>query len=143
MEIHWPDWIVETVLPTGTIPPVAMAGGPPGKPLPALTVKLCVAGVAAPKVALPACVAVIVHVPTASGVTVEPLTVQMFAVVEAKLTGSPELAVAATSNGGAPANTLGKGPKVIVCSKLLLGVSLRTALFSLSAMNTLPDPSTA
>ena len=51
---------------------------------------------------MPAWVAVIVQVPISSSVTVEPDTVQTDEVVEAKLTASPDEAVAVTVNGAAP-----------------------------------------
>jgi hypothetical protein len=50
---------------------------------------------------LPAWLAVIEQVPAMSGVSVEPLTMQTLVVVEAKLTVSPELAVAVKANGEA------------------------------------------
>ena len=43
-----------------------------------------------------------VQVPAAAIVTVAPVTVQTPVVVEAKLTGKPDVAVALTSNGGSP-----------------------------------------
>ena len=99
-------------LPAGLIPPAEMTG-----PLPpaTATVKLCASGVAAAKVGLPTCVAAIEQVPGATRVTFVPATVQTARVVEAKLTVSPELAVATIVNGGAPKVTSGKGPKAIVC----------------------------
>lgn len=42
------------------------------------------------------------HVPAASKVKVVPLTLQTLGVVEAKLTGRPELAVAASAGVGTP-----------------------------------------
>ena len=47
--------------------------------------------------------------------TVLPATVQTDVVVEAKLTASPELAVAVTVNGDTPYVTLLSAPKVMVC----------------------------
>jgi len=47
-------------------------------------------------------VALIPQVPAEANVTVVPDTVQMEGVVEAKLTGSPELAVALTVIGAVP-----------------------------------------
>jgi len=67
----------------------------------AFTVKLCVTGVAAAYVLLPACVAWIVHVPAATKLAVVLLTVHTLVVVEAKPTVSPELAEA-TSVSGVP-----------------------------------------
>jgi hypothetical protein len=63
---------------------------------------------------LPAWLAVIEQVPGAMRVTVAPETVQTGTVVEAKLTGSPELAVALRLKGAEPATTLLNGPKAIV-----------------------------
>jgi hypothetical protein len=59
---------------------------------------------------------VIVQVPTARIVTVEPATLQTEVVVEVKVTGRPELAVAVTEKGGVPMVTLLRGPKAIVCN---------------------------
>src|SRR5580704_521452 len=57
-----------------------------------------------------------VQVPTLSSVTVTPLTVQTVsvAIVAAKLTGRPELAVALSGAGVEPRNRLASGPKVMV-----------------------------
>ena len=66
--------------------------------------------------ALPGCAAVMEQVPPATMVTVVAETVQTPGVVEAKPTGSPELAVAATGNGGAPKTTLLRGPNVMLCA---------------------------
>jgi hypothetical protein len=55
------------------------------------------------------------HVPTAMTVTVAPEAVQTVRVVEAKLTGSPELAEALTVKGAIPRFTLLSGLNVIVC----------------------------
>ena len=52
--------------------------------------------------ALPGCFAVIVQVPAASRVTVEPDTVQYPEVRDAELTGKPEEAVALIVNGAVP-----------------------------------------
>ena len=51
---------------------------------------------------LPACAARIVQVPAALIVTVLPLTAHTVVVVDAKVTASPEEAVALTVNGGLP-----------------------------------------
>ena len=67
-----------------------------------VTVKLALTGVAAANVVLPACVAWMVHVPAETGFTVDAETVQTVGVVEAKVTGSPELAVALTLNATVP-----------------------------------------
>jgi hypothetical protein len=78
------------------------------------TVKDWVTGVAAAYVALPDWVAVIEQLPAPTIMTVFVLTVQTDGVVEMKLTGRPELAVAETANDGAPSVTLPSGPKVMV-----------------------------
>ena len=67
-----------------------------------VTVKLVLTGVAAANVVLPACVAWMVHVPAEIRFTVDPATVQTAGVVEAKVIGSPELAVALTLNEAVP-----------------------------------------
>jgi len=67
-----------------------------------VTWKLWLTGAAAAKVALPACVAWMVHVPSATRVAVVPDTVQTAEVVEAKLTARPEDAVALSVNGAVP-----------------------------------------
>jgi hypothetical protein len=82
--------------------------------LPAVTAKLSLTGVAAPQFVLPPCVAWMVHVPTATSVTVPPDTVQTVKVVEAKLTANPELALALTANGAAPNTWLDRLPKLML-----------------------------
>jgi hypothetical protein len=82
--------------------------------LPCVTLKLCVTGVAAAQLALPACEALIVQVPTATSVTVAPDTVQTVVVVEVKLTARPEDAVALTVNGAVPKGSVESVPKVMV-----------------------------
>jgi hypothetical protein len=81
-----------------------------------VTWKLWLTGVAAPYVVLPACVAWMVQVPTATRVTVETETVQMLDVSEAKLTGRPEEALAETVNGALPSVLFESVPKVMVCA---------------------------
>ncbi len=54
------------------------------------------------------------HWPTASNVTLLPVTVQIAGVVLAKLTVSPDDAVADTLNGGSLSRLFGSGPKPIV-----------------------------
>lgn len=56
----------------------------------------------AAQLALPACEALIVQVPTAARVTVPPETLHTAAVVEAKVTARPEVAVALTGKGAVP-----------------------------------------
>ena len=58
----------------------------------------------------------IAQVPAASTVTVLPETVQTIGVAEAKLTASPELAEALTTNGKTPRVTLLSAPNVIACA---------------------------
>ena len=55
-----------------------------------------------------------VHVPTATSVTVAVETVQVAGVVEAKATGRPEEAVAPTANGAVPKAWFESAAKVIV-----------------------------
>ena len=61
-----------------------------------------------------------VQVPVATSVTVLPETVQVVAVVDAKLTGKPDDAVAETVNGGLPSTWLGKGANVMVCASFVI-----------------------
>ena len=68
---------------------------------------------------LPGWLAVIEQVPAVTIVTVEPDTVQTALVFDAKVTGSPELAVAVSVNGATPSVTVVSGPKVIVCDPWL------------------------
>jgi hypothetical protein len=62
----------------------------------------------------PACAARMVQVPAALIVTVLPLTVHTVVVVDAKVTASPEEAVAFTVNGATPKVELATAPNVIV-----------------------------
>jgi hypothetical protein len=55
-----------------------------------------------------------VHVPTATSVTLEPVTVQTVLVVEAKLTDKPEEAVAATVNDPVLSDRFESDPNVMV-----------------------------
>ena len=55
-----------------------------------------------------------VHTPGATSVTVVPDTVQTNVVVEAKLTGRPEDAVAVSVKGALPSTKFESAPKVIV-----------------------------
>jgi hypothetical protein len=98
--------------------------------LPGVTVKPWLTGVAPPQFVLPPCVAWIVHVPTATSVTVAPDTVQTAVVVEAKLTANPELALALTANGAAPNTWLDRLPNVIVW---LPGVTVKPWLTGVAA----------
>ena len=56
------------------------------------------------------------QVPTATSVSVVPLTVQVLGVVDAKLTAKPELAVAASAGGAVPSVWLPGDVKVMVCA---------------------------
>ena len=67
-----------------------------------VTWKLWLTGVAAAQLVFPGCVAWMVQAPAAASVTVAPDTVQTAEVVEAKLTASPEEAVAPTVIGAPP-----------------------------------------
>jgi hypothetical protein len=78
------------------------------------TVKLCVTGGAAPKDASPGCETVMEHVPTPMMVTVVPAIVQTAGVVDAKLTASPEVAVAVRVNGATTKVTSLNAPNVVV-----------------------------
>ena len=63
---------------------------------------------------MPAYVAWILHVPTATSITVALDTVHTGGVVEPKLTGKPEDAVALTVNGAVPYASFESAPKVMV-----------------------------
>ena len=67
------------------------------------------------KFVLPAWLAVIEQVPAVTSVTVAPATVQTPDVVDAKLTGRPELLVALRATGPEPSAALPSGPNVIDC----------------------------
>jgi hypothetical protein len=67
---------VEPTVSAGTVPKVLVCESPP-------MLNVTVTGVAAAKDELPLCDAVTLHVPTATAVTVLPLTVHMDAEVEA------------------------------------------------------------
>ncbi len=60
------------------------------------------------------------HVPAPIIVTVLPDIVHTTGVVEAKLIGSPELAVADSKNGAVPAGTLFSVANVIVCTVVVI-----------------------
>ncbi len=65
---------------------------------------------------LPVWVAVMEQVPVPVSVTVVPETVHTEDVADEKLTGRPDDAVALVENGAVPAATLGRGPKLMVCT---------------------------
>jgi hypothetical protein len=81
---------------------------------PGVTWKLWFTGVAAAQLELPACVAWMVQVPTATSVTVAPDTAQMESVVAAKLTARPEEAVAPSGNEPVSNDRLASAPKLMV-----------------------------
>jgi hypothetical protein len=70
--------------------------------------------------ASPGCVAWMAHRPPASNVTVVPDTEQVVAVVDAKLTGSPDDAVAETVKGGVLIGLLDNAANVIVCASFVI-----------------------
>jgi len=65
---------------------------------------------------LPAWLASTTHVPTATSVSAVPLTVQTLGVVDVKVTGRPELAVATSTGGAVPRVWLPGELKVTVCA---------------------------
>jgi hypothetical protein len=67
-----------------------------------VTVKLRFTVVAAVNAALPGCAAVMLHGPGATSVIRPPAALHTLGVVEAIVTGNPELAFAATGNGEMP-----------------------------------------
>ena len=79
-----------------------------------MTLKLCTTGEAAAYSSLPGCTACMLQVPAVARVAAEPPTIQTAGVVEIKLTGNPELAVAASVRVEA-ATCVGIDPKLIVC----------------------------
>ena len=63
---------------------------------------------------MPDCVAWMVQVPRATSVTTAPETEQTDIVVEAKLTGRPDVAVAFTANGAVPKGWFERAPNPMV-----------------------------
>jgi len=61
-----------------------------------------------------------VQVPACNNVTVDPDSVQTVPELEAKLTASPELAVALTMKGAVPNTLPGSAPKVMLCGVMLV-----------------------
>src|SRR5260370_172402 len=99
----------------------------------------CETGVAAAQLALPPCVAWMVHVPPWTMVTVFPDTVQTGSVWLLKLTVSPEDAVALMVNGASPKVWFGIGGKLMVCEPCVtVTVSLHALLFLLLSAITFP-----
>jgi hypothetical protein len=82
--------------------------------MPAIIMKLRVTGAAAGYAALPAWLAVTEQVPEARMIAAVPLTEHTVADEEARLTGSPELAVAPRATDATPTTTLLSGGKVMV-----------------------------
>ena len=76
---------------------------------------------------MPAWLAVTLQVPTASSVSVLPLTVQTAGVVEANATASPELDVATSAAGALPRVRLPGDTKVIVCAAAATANEFKTA----------------
>ena len=64
----------------------------------------------------PAWLALMLQVPTATSVSVLPLTVQTLGVVDAKLTAKPELAVATSAGGVVPSVWLPGEVKLMLCA---------------------------
>ncbi len=82
--------------------------------LPLATAKLWSTLAAALYTALPACAALTVHVPTVRNTAVLPPTKQIVGVCDDSMTGSPEEAVAASSNGALDTVCAMGGAKLIV-----------------------------
>ena len=82
----------------------------------ATTWKFCDTVVAARYALLPAWLALMLQLPTATSVSVLPLTVQTLGVVEAKLTARPELALATSAGGVVPSVWLPGEAKLMVCA---------------------------
>ena len=80
---------------------------------------------------LPLCEAVIEQVPAAMNVAVVPLIVHMVCVVDAKLTVSPELAVA-ESVSGVPTVCAPGFAKVIVCA-ISAGLTVKLCMTGVAA----------
>src|ERR1700731_832452 len=105
------------------------------------------------------------QVPPETSVSVAPETLQTVGVSEAKLTASPEFAVAVNANGVEPKGRFGSAPKLIVCGATLsVALALSAAgctalaavvigrliesvpcptMFPVSELNTAPVPATA
>ena len=80
----------------------------------AATAKLRDTAVAAAKTALPGWLALRLQVPTASSVKLLPLTPQTLGVLDARLTGKPELALATSAGGAVPSVWLAGAAKLRV-----------------------------
>jgi len=93
------------------------------KTLAAAIAKLLVTTVAAAKLALPAWVAVRVQVPADISVSAVPVTVQTDGVVDASVTGKPEVEVAASWSGAVPIVWLPGFANVMVCAVSATGVA--------------------
>ena len=77
---------------------------------------------------LPGWVAAIPQVPPVSKVTVFAETLQTEGVVEAKMTGSPDEAVALRANGAEPKVEAGRTEKLMVCASPLTVKLCRTGV---------------
>jgi hypothetical protein len=84
-----------------------------------LTANVCCTAVAALYVSSPVCEAVMVVVPPPTIVMVFPETVATAAFELLYVTASPELAVAARSNGLSPNVLVVSDPKVMLCASLI------------------------
>ncbi len=111
-----PDEAVATSAPAG-VPMVLLPGDVKMMVCAAVdTVKVCVTAVAGLKLALPAWLADTVQDPAATRVSAVPLIVQMAGVVEARVTGKPELDVATSAAGVLPKVWLPGEVKLMVCA---------------------------
>ena len=99
----------------------------------AATLKLRVTGVAALKLALPAWLAVIEQVPTATRLTVAPLTVQTDGELDAKLTAKPDEAVATSAGTGVPRIWLAGAVKLMVCAYGAGGATAKATVTGVAA----------
>ena len=91
----------------------------------ATTWKTCDTVGAARYALLPAWLALMLQLPTATNVSVLPLTVHTLGVVEAKLTARPELALATSAGGMVPRVWLPGEAKVMVCATGVAAATLK------------------
>ena len=98
------------------------------------TVKLRLTGLAAPKLALPAWLAVMEQVPAASKVTVLPLTLQIEGVVDASCTVKPEVALAVSTGGVIPSVCVASPLKLMVWLVSGAGETVKLLLTGLAAL---------
>ena len=102
----------------------------------AVTLKVLVTGVAAPKLPFPGCVTVIEHTPTDTNVALDPDTVQTAKLLLANATVNPEVAVAVNATGPALCAVSGGWLNVIT---LLFAVTLNVLVTGVAAEK-LPFP---